>query len=1080
MTKQRRNRQEDRALQITVVPTVFIGLGGTGQRVLHMLREGFAQRVGTADLPFFRYLYVDTDTTSLSQALAGLHGPAQEWSSTNLIEPSGDTIKRLVTPSADPNGEVRRKLDIDSWFDPEALQQLGALNYAQGVGGRRMFSRLGFLASKNLPDLEQKLIAFYDQLIHSDTLIGRRLEGVEPAYLNIVPVQVEERVRIVVVSSSGGGTGSGSFIDLGYFIRRLAERNQWHRLRQIGHLALARNNAAGSITMNQIRNTAGLLTELDHYAEVTNQRYKASYLQLAGGSSWEDSGASPPYDCTYVVTPQQSDRPLDKTGDLDALLWRMADYLLIDSIYNFPDSVSKEHVKHPRLGPVGAEAFQGDIGQNPRGLQTYGVSRREWPALLIHRALYAHRIAQLAERWGKLDEGRARAAADQLRAPLGLPDDNTQTNRTARSLRSDKLKDALLEQVNGLDPLAQLERSRNLAFDEKQRYRSDKLPDVLNAIRRQFEPASGRPSSSDEVGVVRRIVRSNLEELSNPGHARGLLGVIGTGLLREAFHAEGGPASAKASAEVLYRVLAAELAYVEECLGDLKVQSPEKAANLESCWRYANDALLSEVLQAKKQLYASLQGKLGNLATRFEWMTRYVREWSERNAFDEKPFGRCPSVTVPPASRDRLQKGAGQVKLDLDRLLAADGPNLRNELAELVRQDLPANDKTNRPTLFQADLPRSRGEVDFSYLQPVERAIFEALLEGAANPYNETVLNLLVEDSAARGVPLPNLAAEAEFLIHYDTGAHDYAKLMFGGSPIHFTEIWQMDQPGVDKYKDAQRDGDRWLDHWKGLGAQKRVRVGDTNASLNSQSVSYLAERCSIISQFIIGYDLPRRQELFGLDRFPAISDNRIRMPLSSEALARARQLYLGLILLGQTVYLGAQKAAHRYDYTDFDTQGNPRQRSHFLVQDFPTAQRDLGERTELMHLMEQRLREYLRENSGAAGSAIAAALTSIDEQLRQPNKSWADLLQYNLYNLPLEATGQALYEFAERFGIQLPKEQHPYAVLLARGDDLPGGGLANQDGYYCKKCGQPLGVELPPRVGEKASCPRCHYPRSA
>ena len=441
--------------------------------------------------------------------------------------------------------------------------------------------------------------------------------------------------------------------------------------------------------------------------------------------------------------------------------------------------------------------------------------------------------------------------------------------------------------------------------------------------------------------------------------------------------------------------------------------------------------------------------------------------------------GDCPSCRAPVEFRP----GGGQVNVDLERLLQSDtsSPNLWGELQELIKQDLPANDSANRATLFVADLPRNRGETDFRYMQGVERAIFSSLESGAANPYQETILNLLVEDSAASGAPVPNLVAEAELLIHYDTGAHDYAKLMFGGSPVHFTEIWQMDQPGVDRFKDAQRDGDRWLDKWRGLGAQKRVRVSDSNPQLNTQSVAYIAERCSIISRFLIGYDLPRRQELFGLDPFPAISDRRIRLPLSAESLARARQLYLTMVLLGQTVYLGSEKASHRYDYTDFDTQGNQRQRSHFLVQDFPTAQRDLAERTELMNLIEQRLREYLRENSGAAASAVSQALTSIDKQLRESGKKWGDLLQYNLYNLPLDATAEALYELAARFGIELPKEQHPFAEMRVRGDALAGGSeLATQDGWFCKKCGQPLGIEAPARVGEKACCPRCHYPRSA
>lgn len=133
-------------MKIAVAPTVFVALGGTGQIILQRLRECLVQRVGTADLPFFRYLYVDTHAEALHAAVAGLWGKAAAWSRTNQIAPSDDTIRKVQNENLD-NGAVARKLRINDWFDQKARQSLGTVAFNQGVGGRRMYSRLGFLAS---------------------------------------------------------------------------------------------------------------------------------------------------------------------------------------------------------------------------------------------------------------------------------------------------------------------------------------------------------------------------------------------------------------------------------------------------------------------------------------------------------------------------------------------------------------------------------------------------------------------------------------------------------------------------------------------------------------------------------------------------------------------------------------------------------------------------------------------------------------------------------------------------------------------------------------------------------------------
>jgi hypothetical protein len=59
------NNQEDKSLELKtqeLMPTILIGLGGTGKEVLLRLRRQFVEKYGSLnDFPIISYLYIDTD-----------------------------------------------------------------------------------------------------------------------------------------------------------------------------------------------------------------------------------------------------------------------------------------------------------------------------------------------------------------------------------------------------------------------------------------------------------------------------------------------------------------------------------------------------------------------------------------------------------------------------------------------------------------------------------------------------------------------------------------------------------------------------------------------------------------------------------------------------------------------------------------------------------------------------------------------------------------------------------------------------------------------------------------------------------
>lgn len=1072
-------------MKIAVAPTVFVALGGTGQIVLQRLRERLFQRIGTADLPFFRYLYVDTHAEALHSALIGLGSQAAAWSVTNQIAPSEDTIRKVQNEHLD-NGTLARQLRIHEWFDSHARQALGTVAFHQGVGGRRMYSRLGFLASQNLGTLVRILHRFREELITTPNQQGIPLQGIEPRYLSVLPAYVDPSVRFVVVTSAGGGTGSGCFIDFGFLLRKLRREAGWANVYQFGHVALARDEAAGD-TLNQVRNSAALLTELDYYQE-GERTYQADYLNLSP-SHFEDR--NPPYDITYVVAATQQDVPLDGNRDraFDQLLWRMAEFLLADAVATYPDNA--ERVVLPRSGPVGAEAFMGDMGLNPKGLSTYGIACREWPAALVHRQLYGTVIRQIAQFWGHPQPQAGEGLERELRSLLGIPDPDTQANQTVRDKASDRLLKALLEPVRELDPCQQLNMLRAEANDARGRLVPDRLPLLQDKLRRQFETRVGEPLAS-EPGAVYAIIQTNLKRLLDLQQESSLPRRVADRLLDLCVQPEAGPATAEEVAAHLREAVRAEQNFIAECLEGLD-PSNIPPQSLEQCWQYANDRLLQEVLWAKQEVYRTMDRWLARLSTRLHFFAEYVREWARSipPADDVRFTIQAPSVVRPPSAFERLREAAVRgVTVELaglegdlvdDRGVARLG--LLGELRKWVVQGLPDRDERGAPTLFAEGPPRYHGAIDFSYLQAVERAIFDQITHGPTSPYEVEILALLRDEGREKGLPFPNLIGESQFLLNFNRGDPEYAGLPFGGSPTHVTEIVQREQNGFPEFQAAQMGYGGWLNEWESVGALKRVSVFDeVTSDLNRSAVAYVCERCSILSKFIVGYSPERRRDLFNRDRFPAVTDVRIKVPPSSEDLHRARYLWLGSLALQNPalgwVFLGGEPPRYEFNYTEQDGHGFVHSRKWHTPAQLERATLELAYRTDVMDAMELSIQNYLKDNLGAATTKIKETTDRVEEQSqRSPQQLDGDLTWLNIYHVNYDEVLNALTRFAVHFRIPLPRMEHPYARLVKAGESKPGSDPrpADFDGWYCTRCGHHFGLNMPSRKGKK--CPVCGNP---
>ena len=195
---------------LDVLPTVFVGLGGTGMEVMLRVRRRIIQadwsgeRIANIDeFPPAQFFYFDTDTAD-----------AQESGRAKTSDPlgarvafaKGETLQKKVD-IAHYQSDIKRHRHIRDWW-PEG--DLSSIDTEKGAGQIRSISRLLFFDEfSNFREIvKQKSSQVMQNVTNEDGL--RRLG-----------LKTSTKLRVVVIASVAGGTGSGSFIDVGYALRSM-------------------------------------------------------------------------------------------------------------------------------------------------------------------------------------------------------------------------------------------------------------------------------------------------------------------------------------------------------------------------------------------------------------------------------------------------------------------------------------------------------------------------------------------------------------------------------------------------------------------------------------------------------------------------------------------------------------------------------------------------------------------------------------------------------------------------------------------------------------------------------------------
>lgn len=194
------------------MPTILIGLGGTGKEVLLRIRRQFVEKYGSLDdFPITSYLYIDTDNAPAEES-----GIARERD--YLINEIDFKPSEKVFNPVNPSDYIHRINDvphIKEWLSTTGeIGKLGTMN--TGAGQIRPAARLALFHN-------------YDEIVYKltsakSTITDSRSINVVKEKHNIKNVNTE-KINVYVITSISGGTGSGMFLDLGFMIRYLF-RNQ--------------------------------------------------------------------------------------------------------------------------------------------------------------------------------------------------------------------------------------------------------------------------------------------------------------------------------------------------------------------------------------------------------------------------------------------------------------------------------------------------------------------------------------------------------------------------------------------------------------------------------------------------------------------------------------------------------------------------------------------------------------------------------------------------------------------------------------------------------------------------------------
>ncbi len=361
------------------VPTLYIGLGGTGKDILLRMRENlflkYEEKFKDDELFPIKFLYYDLDQKSAQYDDRGIYSDDyfKRFSFTDdellLIKP--DTAKTLeLIKKKQPNVS-----NISKWISPG----LQSMDTSIGAGQQRQISRLSFFTCYD--EIERAVKSKLRELgtINTGTKHGS-----------------DQTFRIVLVFSVAGGTGCGSFVDMAFLCKQLLKddsntANAKHEI--ISHVVLP--GAFKNVTTDADRlssNGYAALKEIEHYM-FPNNNFQAEWIY---GQKKSISG--PIFNRCYIISGDRYQNG-QSFATIQEVFNTVADYLVCEidsstfaSLRNSAVSNCSDFLNNYVFSEVSDKeqgTFYTDLNFYSCKYSSYGLSRIGIPKERIQKACSA-------------------------------------------------------------------------------------------------------------------------------------------------------------------------------------------------------------------------------------------------------------------------------------------------------------------------------------------------------------------------------------------------------------------------------------------------------------------------------------------------------------------------------------------------------------------------------------------------------------------------------------------------------------------------------------------------------------------
>ena len=348
----------------SMVPTVLVGVGGTGTEVLSRVRRLVEESYGGLDkFPLISFLSIDTDkdykVSDPEAAGLPLQDHEKYWASV-----SGREVSNIMS-------NMSKYPWIESWFPKELERNIGALE--AGAGQIRACGRFAFFYN-------------YHQI---KTRFGEacdRVKGHETLMLDKYGIRVNSNgLNVFLVGSLSGGTGSGMILDLGYCIRNWLKGEGSSLVTAIVPMP----NAFANIKVGErvLANGYAALMELNYFCDYRTE-YKA---QFSSGLIDEVRDKRPPFDFTYLVG--------TKNGEVEFNLNRLRE-MIAHNVFLDLTSDFAPHKRSIRDNIKGAWAQPDPGGRGyAKNFMSFGLSTIEIPIAQIRASLLNRLGVDLVDWW---------------------------------------------------------------------------------------------------------------------------------------------------------------------------------------------------------------------------------------------------------------------------------------------------------------------------------------------------------------------------------------------------------------------------------------------------------------------------------------------------------------------------------------------------------------------------------------------------------------------------------------------------------------------------------------------------------